>query len=83
VRLGTVAHTCNPRYSGSRDQEDHSSKPTQASHLRDPISRQTFTRRAGGVVQVVGPEFKPQNGKKKKKKKEERRKKSRDKRQNI
>jgi hypothetical protein len=22
-----VAHTCNPRYSGGRDQEDHSSKP--------------------------------------------------------
>jgi hypothetical protein len=25
-----VAHTCNPSYSGGRDQEDHSSKPVQA-----------------------------------------------------
>jgi hypothetical protein len=24
----TVAHTYNPSYSGDRDQEDHSSKPT-------------------------------------------------------
>jgi hypothetical protein len=23
---GTMAHTCNPSYSGSRDQEDHSLK---------------------------------------------------------
>jgi hypothetical protein len=23
-----VAHTCNPRYSGGRDQEDHGSKST-------------------------------------------------------
>jgi hypothetical protein len=32
-----VAHTCNPSYSGGRDQEDHSSKPTQANSLQDPI----------------------------------------------
>jgi hypothetical protein len=25
-----VAHTCNPSYSGGRDQEDHGSKPAQA-----------------------------------------------------
>jgi hypothetical protein len=25
-----VVHTCNPSYSGGRDQEDHSSKPAQA-----------------------------------------------------
>jgi hypothetical protein len=25
-----VAHACNPRYSGGRDQEDHGSKPAQA-----------------------------------------------------
>jgi hypothetical protein len=34
-----VAHTCNPRYSGGRDQEDHGSKPAQANSLRDPISK--------------------------------------------
>jgi hypothetical protein len=26
-----VAHTCNPSYSGGRDQEDQGSKPAQAS----------------------------------------------------
>jgi hypothetical protein len=30
-----VAHTCNPSYSGSRDQEDHSLKPAQANNLQD------------------------------------------------
>jgi hypothetical protein len=34
-----VAHTCNPSYSGSTDQEDHGSKPAQANSLRDPISK--------------------------------------------
>jgi hypothetical protein len=28
-----VAHTCNTSYSGGRDQEDHSLKPTQANSL--------------------------------------------------
>jgi hypothetical protein len=32
-----VAHTCNPSYSGGRDQEDHSLKPARANSLRDPI----------------------------------------------
>jgi hypothetical protein len=31
-----VAHTCNPSYSGGRDQEDHSSKPVQANSLQNP-----------------------------------------------
>jgi hypothetical protein len=26
-KLEPVAHACNPRYSGSRDQDDHSTKP--------------------------------------------------------
>jgi hypothetical protein len=43
-----VAHTSNPSYSGSRDQEDCSLKPVQVV----------------GVVQGVGPEFKPQHHKK-------------------
>jgi hypothetical protein len=34
-----VAHTCNPSYSGGRNQEDHSSKPAQANNSRDPISK--------------------------------------------
>jgi hypothetical protein len=32
-----VAHTCNPNYSGSRDQKDCSSKPTWANNW--PISK--------------------------------------------
>jgi hypothetical protein len=34
-----VAHTCNPSYSGVRDQEDQSSKPTWANSSWDPISK--------------------------------------------
>jgi hypothetical protein len=56
-----VAHAYNPRYSQGRDQEDHSLK-------RDPISKKTSQKRAGGVAQGVGPECKPQYSKKKKKK---------------
>jgi hypothetical protein len=35
--------------------------------LRDPSSKKPFTKRAGGVTQGVGLEFKPQYRKKKKK----------------
>jgi hypothetical protein len=36
-------------------------KPGWANSLRDPISKKTITKkRAGGVAQGVGPEFKPQ-----------------------
>jgi hypothetical protein len=34
-----VVHTCNPSYSGGRDQEDHSSKPAGANRSRDPITK--------------------------------------------
>jgi hypothetical protein len=34
-----VAHTCNPNYSGGRDQEDRGSKPAQANSSQDPISK--------------------------------------------
>jgi hypothetical protein len=55
-----VAHDCNPSYSGVSDQEDRGSKPAQANSLRDPISKKPITKkRAGGVAQGVGPEFKP------------------------
>jgi hypothetical protein len=59
-----VAHTYNPSYSGGRDQEDHSSKPDKANSLQDPISKKKkknpSQKRADGVAQSVGPEFKPQ-----------------------
>jgi hypothetical protein len=51
-----VAHTYNPRYSGSRD---------QANSLKDTISKKTHHKnRAGGVAQGEGLEFKPQYCKK-------------------
>jgi hypothetical protein len=39
---------------GSKDQEDRSSKPAQAN------SETVFQKRAGGVAQGIGAEFKPQ-----------------------
>jgi hypothetical protein len=63
-----VTHTCNPSYSGGRDQEDCGSKPAQANSLRDPISKKPITKkRAAGVAQGVSPEFKSQYHKKPKK----------------
>jgi hypothetical protein len=42
-------------------------KPAQANSSEDPISKKTLhQKRAGGVAQGVGPEFKFQCGKKKK-----------------
>jgi hypothetical protein len=35
-----VAHTCNPSYSGGRDQEDHGSKPVQANSPGNPTSKE-------------------------------------------
>jgi hypothetical protein len=32
-----ITHTCNPSYSGDRDQKNPSSKPSQANSSRDPI----------------------------------------------
>jgi hypothetical protein len=39
-----VAHACNPSYSGGRDQEDHSSKPSWANNLR-PYLEKSFTKK--------------------------------------
>jgi hypothetical protein len=64
-----VAHTCNPSYSGGKDQEDNGSKPAQAKSLQDPISKNPSKNRASGVAQGEGPEFKPQYHHQKKKKK--------------
>jgi hypothetical protein len=63
------AHAYNPSYSGGRDQEDNSSKSTQANSLCNPISKKKkkSQKRAGGVAHGLGPEFKPQYRKKKKK----------------
>jgi hypothetical protein len=56
-----VAHACNLSYSGDRDQEDRSSKPTGANSSRDqPYLEKPVSKEAGGVDQSVSPEFKPQ-----------------------
>jgi hypothetical protein len=65
-----VAHACNASYSGGRGQEDHSSKPVWAKFERPCLEKNPSQKRAGGVAQGVGPEFKPQYQKKKKKRKE-------------
>jgi hypothetical protein len=56
-----VAHFYNPNYSGGRDQEDCGSKPAWANSSQEPISKKIHhKKRAGGVAQGVGPEFKIQ-----------------------
>jgi hypothetical protein len=64
-----VAYTCNPSYSGGRDQEDHGSKPAQENSSQDTILKNpscTQKYRAGRVAEGEGPEFKPQYHKKNK-----------------
>jgi hypothetical protein len=53
-----VAPACNPSYSGSRDQEGHSSKPAQADSSWDlsqkyPTQKNKNKNRAGEVAQVA------------------------------
>jgi hypothetical protein len=45
--IGTVTHTCNPGYSGGRDQEDRGSKPAWANSSRDPISKKRPNTKQG------------------------------------
>jgi hypothetical protein len=46
-----VAHTCNPSYLGSKDQEDHGSKLSWAHSSLDPVLKIPITKRAGRVAQ--------------------------------
>jgi hypothetical protein len=56
-----VAHSYNPCYSGGRDQEDHGLKPAKVNSSQDPISKKIqHKKKAGGVAQGIGPEFKSQ-----------------------
>jgi hypothetical protein len=55
-----IPHSCNPSYSGGRDQEDLGLKPDGANSLSDPSQKNPSQKRAGGVAQGVGPEFKSQ-----------------------
>jgi hypothetical protein len=61
-----VAHACNPSYSGGRDQEDRYLKLARQIVCETLSQKNPAQKRDGGVVQVVGPEFKPQYQKKKK-----------------
>jgi hypothetical protein len=64
-----VAHFCNPSYSRGRDQKDRGSKPAEAnSYAPSYLEKNPSQKRAGGVTEGVGPEFKPQYRKKKRKK---------------
>jgi hypothetical protein len=63
-----VAHSCNPSYSGGKDQEDCSSKPAQANGSQDPISKKTHHKK--GLVEwlkVLALSSNPSTAKKKKK----------------
>jgi hypothetical protein len=44
-----VAHTCNTRYSGGRDQEDHHSKPSWANSSQDSILKIAITYQKKGL----------------------------------
>jgi hypothetical protein len=60
-----VAQACNPSYSRGRDQEDHGSKPAGANssvrpYLQKKKKKKPSPKRADGMAQDIGPEFKPQ-----------------------
>jgi hypothetical protein len=60
-----VAHTCNPNYSGGKDQEDCGLKPAWANSSQDPLLKKALhKKKAGGVAQGEGPEFKSHTAKK-------------------
>jgi hypothetical protein len=46
-----MVHTCKPSYSGSRDQEDHGSKPSWANSSVTPCLEKPFTKI--GLVQLL------------------------------
>jgi hypothetical protein len=64
-----MAQTCNCSYSGGRDQEDCGLKPAPANSCETLFRKNPSQKRAGGLAQGVGPEFKPHYCKRKEKKK--------------
>jgi hypothetical protein len=50
---GTLAHTCNPSYSGGRDQEDRSSNSLQAKKLVRP----QLHKKLGMMVCTCDPSY--------------------------
>jgi hypothetical protein len=62
-----MARAYNPSYSGGRDQENQGSKSARANSFQSrDFEKNPSQKRAGGVAQGIGPEFKPQYHKKKK-----------------
>jgi hypothetical protein len=56
-----VTSTCNPSYSGGRDQDDSGLKPAWANSSARPYLEKTPSQeRAGGVTQGIDPDFKSQ-----------------------
>jgi hypothetical protein len=60
--LAPVAQACNPSYSGGRDQDDCGLKLAWENCLWDLMLKKKnhHNKRAGGVAEGDGPEFKPQ-----------------------
>jgi hypothetical protein len=54
-----MTHTCNPSYSGGKDQEDRSSKPAKQIVHETLTWKYPSQKKADGVAQGKGPEFKP------------------------
>jgi hypothetical protein len=59
-----VAHTCNPSYSGGRDQQDRGSKPDQAKSFQDPISKNPSQKSLVEWLKVKALSSKPSTAKK-------------------
>jgi hypothetical protein len=71
LRPGAGGSHLYPSYLRSRDQEDHGLKPAWEDRSARPyLIKNHFQKRAGGVAQGVGPEFKLLYCKKKERKKE-------------
>jgi hypothetical protein len=68
-----VAHTCNLRYSGGRDQEDCGSKPAPANSLQELILKKPMTKK--GLVEWLKVKVLSSNPSTEKKKKSERKRK--------
>jgi hypothetical protein len=63
IKEKPMTHAYNPSNSGGRDQEDHCLKPAWTNSLRDLLLKilNNNKKRADGVAQGIGPEFKPQH----------------------
>jgi hypothetical protein len=54
-----MAHTSNLSFSKGRDQEDGGLKPAWTNSSQDYLKKYPSQKRAGGLAQGVGPEFRP------------------------